>query len=81
MLINCRLPPSRWMLACWRIRWVPCGRSGTACCVKQDRVLIDDGWLVISSFNRSACWDWANWSGLRRRQPYVSRMFTQDAAL
>jgi SAM-dependent methyltransferase len=43
-----------------------------------DRVLIDDGWLVISSFNPFSLLGLGKLvPGLRRRQPYVSRMFTQ----
>ncbi|GAA3577247.1 class I SAM-dependent methyltransferase [Gibbsiella greigii] len=43
-----------------------------------DRVLIDDGWLVISSFNPFSLLGLGKLvPGLRRRQPYASRMFTQ----
>lgn len=43
-----------------------------------DRVLIDDGWLVISSFNPCSLLGLGKLvPGLRHRQPYVSRMFTQ----
>ena len=43
-----------------------------------DRVLIDDGWLVISSFNPFSLLGLGKLvPGLRHRQPYVSRMFTQ----
>ncbi|CAI1005183.1 MAG: class I SAM-dependent methyltransferase [Serratia proteamaculans] len=43
-----------------------------------DRVLIDDGWLVISTFNPFSLLGLGKLvPGLRQRQPYVSRMFTQ----
>lgn len=43
-----------------------------------DRVLIDDGWLVVSSFNPFSLLGLGKlMPGLRHRQPYVSRMFTQ----
>ncbi len=43
-----------------------------------DRILIDDGWLVISSFNPFSLLGLGKLvPGLRHRQPYVSRMFTQ----
>ncbi|KFK92602.1 MULTISPECIES: class I SAM-dependent methyltransferase [unclassified Serratia (in: enterobacteria)] len=43
-----------------------------------DRVMIDDGWLVISSFNPFSLVGMGKLiPGLRNRQPYVSRMFTQ----
>ncbi|MEM8266510.1 SAM-dependent methyltransferase, partial [Morganella morganii] len=39
---------------------------------------IDDGWLVIRSFNPFSLLGLGKLvPGLRRRQPYVSRMFTQ----
>ncbi|MDN0123434.1 class I SAM-dependent methyltransferase [Yersinia aleksiciae] len=43
-----------------------------------DRVLIDDGWLVISNFNPMSMLGAGKLIPvLRQRQPYVSRMFTQ----
>ncbi|AJJ61473.1 class I SAM-dependent methyltransferase [Yersinia aldovae] len=43
-----------------------------------DRVLIDDGWLVISNFNPMSILGAGKLVPLlRQRQPYVSRMFTQ----
>ncbi|EHD20466.1 MULTISPECIES: class I SAM-dependent methyltransferase [Brenneria] len=43
-----------------------------------DRVLIDDGWLILSSFNPVSLLGVAKLiPGLNRRQPYCSRMFTQ----
>ncbi|KEY60663.1 class I SAM-dependent methyltransferase [Serratia sp. DD3] len=43
-----------------------------------DRVLIDDGWLLISSFNPFSVLGMGKLiPGVRQRQPYVSRMFTQ----
>jgi SAM-dependent methyltransferase len=43
-----------------------------------DRVLIDDGWLIISSFNPFSLLGLGKLiPGLRRRQPSNSRMFTQ----
>ncbi|VEA72018.1 Methyltransferase domain [Serratia rubidaea] len=43
-----------------------------------DRILIDDGWLVISSFNPLSLLGLAKLvPRLRQRQPYASRMFTQ----
>lgn len=43
-----------------------------------DRVLIDDGWLVISSFNPFSVLGLGKLvPGLRHRHPYVSRMFSQ----
>ncbi|KAA8995912.1 class I SAM-dependent methyltransferase [Affinibrenneria salicis] len=43
-----------------------------------DRVLIDDGWLILSGFNPVSLLGAARLlPGLRRRQPYCSRMFSQ----
>lgn len=43
-----------------------------------DRVMIDDGWLVISSFNPFSLLGLGKLlPGLRKRQPYASRMFPQ----
>lgn len=43
-----------------------------------DRVLIDDGWLILSSFNPVSLLGLGKLvPGLRKRQPYCSRMFTQ----
>ena len=43
-----------------------------------DRVLIDDGWLVISNFNPISILGAGKLVPLlRQRQPYISRMFTQ----
>ncbi|WON76365.1 class I SAM-dependent methyltransferase [Serratia sp. UGAL515B_01] len=43
-----------------------------------DRVMIDDGWLVISSFNPFSLLGLGKLiPTLRQRQPYVSRMFSQ----
>lgn len=43
-----------------------------------DRVLIDDGWLILSSFNPVSLLGIAKLiPGLNKRQPYCSRMFTQ----
>ncbi|AIN17664.1 methyltransferase domain protein [Yersinia rochesterensis] len=43
-----------------------------------DRVLIDDGWLVISNFNPMSLLGAGKLVPLlRQRQPHVSRMFTQ----
>lgn len=43
-----------------------------------DRVLIDDGWLVISNFNPTSLIGLGKLLPvMRHRQPYTSRMFTQ----
>lgn len=43
-----------------------------------DRILVDDGWLVISAFNPFSLLGLAKLvPRLRQRQPYASRMFTQ----
>ena len=47
-----------------------------------DRVLIDDGWLVLSSFNPLSLVGIAKLVPVvRKRQPYVSQMFTQTRLL
>ncbi|HEI8867252.1 class I SAM-dependent methyltransferase [Serratia sp. AKBS12] len=43
-----------------------------------DRILIDDGWLVLSTFNPFSVLGLGKLiPGLRQRQPFASRMFTQ----
>lgn len=43
-----------------------------------DRVMIDDGWLLLSSFNPFSLLGLGKLiPGLRKRQPYICRMFTQ----
>lgn len=43
-----------------------------------DRVLIDDGWLIISSFSPVSLLGLGKLCpGLRKRQPYCSRMYSQ----
>ncbi|WP_342221437.1 class I SAM-dependent methyltransferase [Candidatus Fukatsuia endosymbiont of Tuberolachnus salignus] len=47
-----------------------------------DRVLVDDGWLVISHFNPLSLLGMGKLLPiLRQRQPYTSRMFTQMRVL
>lgn len=45
---------------------------------EADRVLIDDGWLLLSGFNPISLLGVGKLiPGVRRRQPYCARMFTQ----